>query len=109
LQDTWVEDLKEKDPFHFVSTKNGWTNDVYRIEWLKTVFKPYTRPKRAITKRLLIVNGHLSYVNLVFIEYVSRYGIIILILPSHLTYRLQPLNLNCFLSLSTKYGVYLDV
>jgi hypothetical protein len=53
---------------------------------LKTVFEPYTRPKKAITKRLLIVDGYLSHVNLVFIEYASRYSIIILILPSHSTH-----------------------
>jgi hypothetical protein len=105
----WVEDLEEKDPFYFVSTENGWTNDVYRMEWLKTVFKPYIRLKRAITKRLLIVNGYLSYVNLVFIEYVSCYNIIILIFSSYSTYRLQPFDLNCFFPLSIKYGVHLNV
>jgi hypothetical protein len=78
--------FKEERPLLFTSTKNGWTNNIYGIEWLKTVFKPYTRPKRAITKRLLIVNSYLSYVNLTFIKYVSRYNIIILILPSYLTY-----------------------
>jgi hypothetical protein len=108
LQDTWVEDLEEKDPFHFASTENGWTNDAYRMEWLKTVFEPYTRPKRATTKRLLIVDGHSSHVNLAFIEYASRHSIIILILPPHSTHRLQPLDLNCFLPLGTKYGVHLD-
>jgi hypothetical protein len=29
LQDTWVEDLEEKDPFYFAFTENGWTNDAY--------------------------------------------------------------------------------
>jgi hypothetical protein len=86
LQDTWVEDLEEKDPFYFAFTKNSWTNNTYKIEWLKTVFKSYTQPKRAITKRLLIVNSYSSYVNLVFIEYTSRYGIIILILPPYSTH-----------------------
>jgi hypothetical protein len=50
------------------------------------MFKPYTQPKRAITKRLLIVNSYLSYVNLVFIKYTSRYNIIILILFLYLTH-----------------------
>jgi Skp family chaperone for outer membrane proteins len=108
LQDTWVEDLREKDLFHFASTENGWTNDAYGMEWLKTVFEPLTRPKRATTKRLLIVDGHSSHVNLAFIEYASRHGIIILILPPHSTHRLQPLDLNCFLPLGTKYGVHLN-
>jgi hypothetical protein len=86
LQDTWVKDLEEKDPFYFASTENGRTNDTYEIEWLKTVFEPHTRPKKATTKRLLIVNSHSSHVNLTFIEYASRCGIIILILPPHSTH-----------------------
>jgi hypothetical protein len=52
------------------------------------MFKSYTQPKKAITKRLLIVNNYLSYVNLVFIEYISCYNIIILILFLYLMYRL---------------------
>jgi hypothetical protein len=47
------------------------------------VFKSYTQPKKAIIKRFLIVNSYLSYVNLVFIKYVSCYNIIILILSLH--------------------------
>jgi hypothetical protein len=50
------------------------------------MFKPYTRPKKAIIKRLLIVNNYLSYVNLIFIKYTSRYSIIILIFPLYLTH-----------------------
>jgi hypothetical protein len=74
------------------------------------MFKPYTQPKKkAITKRLLIVNNHLSYINLIFIKYTSRYSIIILILSLYLTYRLQLFNLNCFLLLGTKYSVHLNI
>jgi hypothetical protein len=50
------------------------------------MFKPYTQLKKAITKRLLIVNSYLSYVNLVFIKYISYYSIIILIFSLHLTH-----------------------
>ena len=103
-----MEDLNEKDSFHFGATENGWTNDAYGLEWLKTVFEPNTRPKRATTKRILIVDGHSSHVNLAFIDYADRHSIIIVILPPHSTHRLQPLDLNCFLPLSTKYGVHLN-
>jgi hypothetical protein len=36
--------------------------------WLKQVFKRYTKLIRATIKRILIVNGHLSYVNMEFIN-----------------------------------------
>jgi hypothetical protein len=50
------------------------------------MFKLYTQLKKTITKRLLIVNNYLSYVNLIFIKYVSCYSIIILIFSLYLTH-----------------------
>ena len=78
------------------------------MKWLQEVFKLYTRPIRASTKHLLIVDGHSSHVNLCFIKWASEHSIIILILPPHSTHQLQPLDLNCFSPLATKYQVYLD-
>jgi hypothetical protein len=56
--------------------------------WLKQVFERYTKPIRATIKRMLIVNGHLSYVNMEFIDWADRHGIIVMILPSYITHRL---------------------
>ena len=96
LQDTWVNDLGlNKNPV-FSITKNGWTNNAYSIKWLKEVFELTTRPIRATIKRLLIINGHSSHINLRFINLASYYSIIILILPPHSIHRLQPLNMNYF-------------
>jgi hypothetical protein len=36
--------------------------------WLKQVFERYTKLTRATTKRMLIVDGHSSYVNMEFID-----------------------------------------
>ena len=63
---------------------------------------------RKTTKRLLIVDGHSSYINLRFIDWANAHGILILILPPHATHRLQPLDVNCFLPLSTNYQVEMD-
>jgi len=68
LQDTWVEELEEQDDLFFGSTPNGWTNDAYGLKWLQEVFEPRTRPTSPRTKRLLIVDGHSSHINLRFIE-----------------------------------------
>ena len=64
--------MNEKDTFYFGATENRWTNDTQSLEWLKTVFKPNTPPKRATTKRILIVNGHSNHVNLKFIDYADH-------------------------------------
>jgi hypothetical protein len=78
------------------------------MKWLQEVFEPRMRPKRLTTKRLLIVDDHLSHVNLWFIEWASIHNIIILILSPHSTHCLQPLDVNCFLLLATKYQVHFD-
>ena len=86
LQDTWVDQLEEQDDVFFGSTKNGWTNDLYGLQWLQKVFEPRTRPARKTTKRLLIVDEHSSHVNLRYIEWAHNHGILILILSSHSTH-----------------------
>jgi hypothetical protein len=47
-------------------------------------------------KRLLIVDGYLSYVNMAFIDWADQHGIILLILSPYITYRLQPLDVGLF-------------
>jgi hypothetical protein len=108
LQDSWVQDLGHEDDVFFGAIENGWSNDAYGLKWLQEVFEPRTRPKRQTTKRLLIVDSHSSHVNLGFIEWANNHGIIILILPPHATHRLQPLDVNCFQPLATRYQVELD-
>jgi hypothetical protein len=39
-----------------------------RIVWLKQVFEHYTKPTKATTKRMLIVNGHSSHVDIEFFD-----------------------------------------
>lgn len=54
-------------------------------------------------RRLLIVDGHSSFMNMKFIEVVDRLRIIVLILPPHTTHRIQPLNVGLFGLLATAY------
>ena len=108
LQDSWVKKLDDCDDLFFGSIQNGWTNNAYGLKWLEEVFEPRTRPIRLTQRRLLIVDSHSSYINLRFIEYAWNHSILILLLPPHSTHRLQPLDVNCFQPLATKYQVYLD-
>ena len=59
-------------------------------------------------KRLLIVDGHSSYVNMAFVDWADQHGIILLILPPHTTHRLQPLDVGLFQPLATAYSWELD-
>jgi DDE superfamily endonuclease len=80
--------LQDIDNIFFSATKNGWTNDAYGLKWLQEVFEPSTRPKRLNSKRLLIIDGHSSYINLQLINWAEAHKIFILILPPYLTHRL---------------------
>jgi DDE superfamily endonuclease len=73
LLSSWVEDLKEGDQAYFASTKNGWSCDQLGLQWLQKVFEPYTREKAGNRRRLLIVDGHSSHVNLKFIDWADRH------------------------------------
>ena len=56
--------------------------------WLRQVFDRETRALAGHRRRLLIVDGYLSYVNLEFLEAYNRLRILVLILLPYLIYRL---------------------
>ncbi|KAF4627253.1 hypothetical protein G7Y89_g10904 [Cudoniella acicularis] len=108
LQNTWVDDVTTKSAAHFTVSSNGWSNNAIGLVWLKQVFCRYTKPKRETQKRLLIVDGYSSHVNMAFINTCDKNSIIVLILPPHTTHRLQPLDVGLFQPLSTAYSWELE-
>jgi hypothetical protein len=104
LQDSWVEEFKVGDEAYFAATANGWSCDSLGLQWLQKVFHPHTKDKAGNRRRLLIVDGHSSHVNLKFIDWADRHRIIIMILPPHSTHRLQPLDVSMFQPLATEYS-----
>lgn len=103
LQDTWVEDWEPENEAFFAVTANGWSCDALGLNWLKTVFQRCTSKKAGNRRRLLIVDGHSSHVNMSFIDTCDQLRILLLILPPHSTHRLQPLDVSLFAPLSTHY------
>jgi hypothetical protein len=104
LQDSWVDELTDKDEAFFASSKNGWSNNEFGLNYLKDIFDPYTRAKAGRGRRLLIVDGHSSHVNMAFIDMCDRLRILVMILPPHSTHRLQPLDVGLFQPLATAYS-----
>ena len=45
LQNTWLDDLNEKDDAFFASSANGWSSNAFRLAYLTQVFDPCTRAK----------------------------------------------------------------
>jgi hypothetical protein len=108
LMSSWVDDVTTDSQAHFTTSSNGWSNNAIGLAWLKQVFERYTKPPRITQKRLLIVDGHSSHVNMAFVDWADTHGIILLILPPHTTQRLQPLDVGLFQPLSTYYSVELN-
>ena len=108
LMSTWVDEVTTDSQAHFTTSSNGWSNNNIGLVWLQKVFERYTKPARATQKRLLIVDGHSSHVNMAFVDWADQHGIILLILPPHTTHRLQPLDVGLFQPLSTDYSLELN-
>ena len=104
LQNTWLDNWDPlKEEAYFASSNNGWTCDALGLKWLQKVFCPQTAAKAGYRRRLLIVDGHSSHINMSFIEYCDQMRIVLLILPPHSTHRLQPLNVSLFAPLASFY------
>src|SRR5450432_225401 len=78
----WMEVLKEG---YIALSDNGWTDNELGIRWLKECFELETRlaPRKS---RILIMDGHASYISIEALKFCIASNIIVLCLPSHSTY-----------------------
>jgi hypothetical protein len=104
IQDTWLDDFDENgEAAYFAATQKGWTNENAGLYWLEHIFDRHTKAKAGNHRRLLIVDGHNSHVNMRFINYCDQNHILLAILPPHSTHRLQPLDVGLFAPLAQYY------
>ena len=67
------------------------------------VFNKYIKDYIVGTYRLLVLDGHNSYVSPKFNRYCLDHQIVVLYILAHLLYLLQPLDIGCFLVLKQLY------
>lgn len=103
FQDTWIKDVKASDEANFATSANGWSSDQLVLKLLEQVFDPCTKKKAGFKRRLLIVDGHSSHLNMKFIDKCDQLRVLLLILPPHSTHRLQPLDVSLFSPLANHY------
>jgi hypothetical protein len=65
IQESWVTDVEKEEVAFFACSENRWSSDAYGLEWLQKVFHPQTQHQR---RRLLIVDGYSSHVNMAFLD-----------------------------------------
>ena len=102
LQDTWLEDWTEDQEAYFATSSSGWSSDLLGYKWLVQVFDRCTKHLNH-RRRLLLVDGHSSHVNMKFINKCDELRILLMILPPHSTHRLQPLDVSLFAPLARYY------
>ena len=61
-QVTWYKNSLLLYDWSISISQNGWTNNEISLIWLKTVFNKYTKNWTVDQYRLLILDGHSSYV-----------------------------------------------
>jgi hypothetical protein len=83
----------------FACSHNKWFNNVIVFEYFKH-FHKHVKPIGIY--RLLVLDGHGSYITFEFKVLANEYKIILLYLPAHTTHRLQPLNIKIF-GLQSRY------
>ena len=97
------EDVKEQA--RFAKSPKGWTDDELGYYWLTEVYEPCSRKFiRPGEKRLLILDGHTSHVNVEFCEFCKAHDIVLFCLPPHSTHLLQPLDVGLFAPLQQAYS-----
>ena len=102
MQSSWLDEIGN-DLVYFAASENGWSCNSLGSNWLEKVFDPATKAKARRSRRLLIVDGHSSHVNMAFLKLADRMRIIIGIMPPHSTHRIQPLDIGMFGPLSIAY------
>ena len=105
ILNSWVEDIEPgKYHVHVTATLLGKTNNKVGLAWLEQLFERYTKKKARRSWRLLIVDGHGSYITMDFIDFCDQHKILLAIFPLHSTQSLQPLDVVCFAPLAQNYS-----
>ncbi len=109
IMDTWLDNFNNGNEItYFAATQKGWSNENIGIYWLEHIFDRHTKEKAGNHRRLLIVDGHNSHLNMRFINYADQNRILLTFLPPHSTHRLQPLNIGLFGPLANYYTQEID-
>ncbi|MBZ6375484.1 MAG: hypothetical protein LBE67_10930 [Kocuria palustris] len=73
------------------------------LRWLKKLFIPTTFVRIKGVYRLLILDGYRSHLTPRFNEIYEKNRVILIYMPPHLSYLLQPLDIGCFAVLKRAY------
>ena len=96
LVSSWVP-LPPPPGWTFTTNATGWTNNFHGTQWIQH-FNNHTKPllDSPDDYRLLLCDGHDSHISAAVAAYCLQNRIVLMLLPPHFSYLLQPLNVGIF-------------
>jgi hypothetical protein len=104
----WLPLQEMPEGWHVSCNTKGWTNNLLGVEWLTKCFEPATRDKTDGWFHLLICDGHDNHISAEFIQHCIANRIVLLLLPSHCSHLMQPLDVGIFFPLKQAIGCFLN-
>jgi hypothetical protein len=98
------EIVAEKHSTFCSNSPTGWLNNDLGLAWPEQVFDRETKKKAQRKWRLLILDGHGSYLTNDFIDFGDDNKILLCIFLPHSTHSLQPLDVVMFSPMATSYS-----
>lgn len=89
--------------WQYACSESGFTDSKISLEWLKRIFDPETKERANGRPRLLICDGFGSHDTLEILEHCLENNIILCVLPSHTSHKLQPCDVAAFAPLKAAY------
>jgi hypothetical protein len=102
MQEGWFETLL--DDWKINISDNGWITDKIGMDWLINYFILYINSRVIGRYRMLILDGHGSYLTAEFDCICTENNIILVCMPLYFSYLLQSLDVSCFVVIKWKYG-----
>jgi DDE superfamily endonuclease/helix-turn-helix, Psq domain len=104
------DELMDRGPVGVVgvANKSGWINEAVFSQWFDHFLK-WVQPQHRSTPCLLVMDGHSSHTNNLDVILKARANnVSLLVLPSHCTHKIQPLDVAVFKSLKSHYDRAVD-
>ena len=108
LMEEWLKPRDREPTMMAMVSDSGWITGFLAMEWLTKCFDPATRDRADGARRLLILDGHETHVQVSFLEACWERDIVCLILPANMSNIFQPLDVDFFNLLKSAYHRQVD-
>jgi DDE superfamily endonuclease/Tc5 transposase DNA-binding domain/helix-turn-helix, Psq domain len=96
VQQRWFNNIPKQGQNYLIGVSDtAYSNEIIAYQWIQH-FARLTKPRSALTYRLLLLDGHDSHITWEFAQYCYSQRIKLMRLPPHSTHITQPLDVGIF-------------